>query len=108
MGSADSHHDFRESTLLTPRTQRKTRPRTRQPPPAAAPALRRQVADSPDREPARPLTTLGGVAPDKERSMTGAACWPWAHLLDHVRRMRARLQTADGSRSGRLAAWDAR
>src|SRR5215213_4145222 len=33
MGSADSHHDVRASTLPTPRTQTKTRPRTRPPPP---------------------------------------------------------------------------
>src|SRR5829696_10373437 len=36
MGSADSHHDFRESTLPTPPKQSKTRPRTRPPPPATA------------------------------------------------------------------------
>src|SRR5215217_363336 len=36
MGSADSHHDFRESTLPTPRKQTKTRPRTRQPPPGCS------------------------------------------------------------------------
>jgi hypothetical protein len=55
--------------LPTPRTQRKTTPRTRQPPPAAATALRRHVADSQDHETARPLTTLGGVEPVK-RSLT--------------------------------------
>jgi hypothetical protein len=32
-------------------------------PPAAAVALRRHVADSPDRETAKPLTTLRGVEP---------------------------------------------
>src|ERR687898_2790217 len=50
MGSADSHHDCRGSTLPTPPTQSKTKPRTRQPPPAATTALRRHLADSPDRE----------------------------------------------------------
>jgi hypothetical protein len=38
-------------------------PQLRQLPAAAAVALRRQVADSPNRETARPLTTLGGVEP---------------------------------------------
>lgn len=33
------------------------------PPPAAATALRRHLADSPDRETARPHTTLSGVEP---------------------------------------------
>src|SRR5215213_4071769 len=46
MGSADSHHDFRESTLPTPRKQSKTRPRTRQPPPGCS-----CTAASPDRLP---------------------------------------------------------
>src|SRR5215216_872757 len=36
MGSADSHHDFRESTLPTPRKQSKTKPRTRPPPPGCS------------------------------------------------------------------------
>jgi hypothetical protein len=38
-------------------------PQFRQLPPAAAAALRRQVADAPDREIARALPTLGGVEP---------------------------------------------
>jgi hypothetical protein len=41
------------------------------PPPAAATALRRHVADSPDRETARPLTTLGGVEPVIEQRHHG-------------------------------------
>jgi hypothetical protein len=45
-------------------------PQLRQLPPAAAAALRRHVADFPDREIARPLTTLGGVEPIKEPATT--------------------------------------
>src|SRR5215216_7540023 len=70
MGSADSHHDFRESTLPTPRTQSKTRPRTRPPPPAAAPALRRHLTDSPNRETARPLIESPSVARHRGAAMS--------------------------------------
>src|SRR5215216_6645590 len=47
MGSADSHHDVRESTLPTPRKQSKTRPRTRQPTARGCSC----IAASPDRLP---------------------------------------------------------
>ena len=47
-------------------------PQLRQLPAAAAVALRRQVADSPHRETAKPLTTLGGVEPS---ILMGAAQW---------------------------------
>jgi hypothetical protein len=43
-------------------------PQLRQLPATAAVALRRQVADSPDRKTARPLSTLGGVEPDNQSS----------------------------------------
>src|SRR5215211_8630295 len=46
MGSADSHHDVRESTLPTPPKQSKTKPPTRQPPPGCY-----CTAASPDRLP---------------------------------------------------------
>jgi hypothetical protein len=51
-------------------------PQLRQLPPAAAAALRRHVADFPDREIARPLTTLGGVEPC--RIITSQHGWRWS------------------------------
>jgi Transposase len=47
--------------LLIKKIKRVGLPQLHQLPAAAAIALRRQVADSPDRETARPLTTLGGI-----------------------------------------------
>jgi hypothetical protein len=53
----------------TLRKQRRAGLGQRQPPRVAATAPRRQVADSPDRETAGPLTTLGGVEP------VNVTCW---------------------------------
>ena len=64
-------------------------PQLHQLPPAAAIALRRQVADSPNRKTARALTTLGGVEPAngenrcwrRWRSLVWRPCWPILRAL---------------------------
>jgi hypothetical protein len=58
-------HPSHEPAHQKGQARRARLPQLRQLPAAAAVALRRQVADSPDRKTARPLSTLGGVEPDK-------------------------------------------